>query len=222
MKIGIIGYGARIGKDIIPELLKIDSTLSVKAVTDISPDNVKAIMNDTGVDCNKVTFYTCADEMIRNEELDGILVGTRCSLHTQMAIKVMKAGIPLYLEKPVATNIEDLRRLRQAYLETQSKVIVSFPLRMTPMVQFAKELIDGGKIGTVEHVQAVNNVAYGGVYFHHWYRDDKETGGLFIQKATHDFDYINYLVNINPVRICAMKSKQIYGGDKPAGLKCVD
>jgi hypothetical protein len=32
-------------------------------------------------------------------------------------------------------------------------------------------------------VQAINNVPYGSVYYHSWYRDPKETGGLFLQKA---------------------------------------
>jgi predicted dehydrogenase len=71
-------------------------------------------------------------------------------------------------------------------------------------------------------VQAYNNVPYGGVYFHNWYRDENETGGLFLQKATHDFDYINFILGIKPVRVCAMTSKQIFKGNKPANLLCKD
>ncbi|KAF9118237.1 hypothetical protein BGX30_004723, partial [Mortierella sp. GBA39] len=70
------------------------------------------------------------------------------------------------------------------------------------------------------HVQAVNNVPYGGVYFHDWYRDEQETGGLFLQKATHDFDYIHHIIGGTPVRIGAMTSKRVFRGDKPAGLRC--
>lgn len=43
-----------------------------------------------------------------------------------------------------------------------------------------------------------------------------------MQKATHDFDYITHILNLKPTRICAMTSKQIFKGNKPAGLKCVD
>ncbi|WP_419872254.1 Gfo/Idh/MocA family protein [Candidatus Pristimantibacillus sp. PTI5] len=90
------------------------------------------------------------------------------------------------------------------------------------MVKLAKEIIDSGRIGTVEHVQAVNNVPYGNVYYQNWYRDEQITGGLFLQKATHDFNYSNYLVGQNPVTVCAMKSKQIYKGHKKPGLQCAD
>jgi predicted dehydrogenase len=124
------------------------------------------------------------------------------------------------LEKSVATNESELISLKKSYEQYRPEVVVSFPLRLSPMVQLAKEIIDSGKIGTVEHVQAVNNVPYGNVYFQNWYRDENETGGLFLQKATHDFDYINYLLKLQPVAICAMKSKQIFKGNRPAGLTC--
>jgi predicted dehydrogenase len=139
-----------------------------------------------------------------------------------MAIKVLERNLPLYLEKPVSTNMADLMALRDASLKAKSDVVVSFPLRVTPLVQMAKEIIESGKIGTVEHVQAWNNVPYGRDYYQSWYRDENETQGLFLQKATHDFDYINYLVGIQPKWVCAMNSKRVYKGDHPAGLKCDD
>jgi len=47
------------------------------------------------------------------------------------------------------------------------------------------------------------------------------TQGLFIQKATHDFDYLMYLMGANIVRVAAMASwGRVFGGDKPAGLWC--
>jgi predicted dehydrogenase len=158
--------------------------------------------------------------MLDKAKLDAVLVGTRCSLHARMAVKVLQRDLPLYLEKPVATNMDDLLALRDAAAKTKSEVVVSFPLRVTPLVQLAEEIIDSGKIGTVEHVQAWNNVPYGDCYFMAWYRDENETQGLFLQKATHDFDYITYLLKLQPRWICAMNSKRIYKGDRPAGLTC--
>ena len=91
------------------------------------------------------------------------------------------------------------------------------------MTECVKNIIESGRIGKIEHVQAHNNVNYGRGYYHKWYRDENETGGLFLQKATHDFDYINYLLGDNkPIKICAMKSKQVFKGDMPAGLRCKD
>ncbi len=160
--------------------------------------------------------------MLDSEKPDGVMIGTRCSRHSSMAVKALERNLPLFLEKPVATTMADLVALKRAYEASSSKVVVSFPLRLTPLVALAKEIVDSGKIGTIEHLQAVNNVPYGGVYFHNWYRDENETQGLFLQKATHDFDYINFLLGIAPVSVCAVTSKRIFTGNKPAGLYCCD
>ncbi|WJH36533.1 Gfo/Idh/MocA family oxidoreductase [Paenibacillus sp. CC-CFT747] len=152
--------------------------------------------------------------------LNGVMIATRCTLHTEMALKVLPARLPVFLEKPVATNLADWKRLHQASLAYPTEVLVSFPLRVTPIVQLVKEIIDSGKIGSVEHVQAYNNVPYGRVYYQSWYRNPEETGGLFLQKANHDFDYLNAVLGLKPLSLCAMTSKQIFKGNKPAGLTC--
>ncbi|GGD52823.1 Gfo/Idh/MocA family protein [Paenibacillus nasutitermitis] len=219
MKLGVIGYGSRI-RDVLEELRGVDDRCFVGAIADVRHAEIRNNWHERGGDVPR--FYKTTEQMLQKERLDGILIGTRCSLHTDIALRVLPTGLPLFLEKPVATSIEDLQRLKLAYERHPSPVLVSFPLRTSPMIRLVKEIIDSGKIGTVEHVQAVNNVTYGGVYFHNWYRDERETGGLFLQKATHDFDYINHLTGQKPVAVCAMVSKQVFKGDKPAGLKCAD
>lgn len=219
MKMGIIGFGERMA-EVVDNIFKYDMGAEITAITEINADKIKLTLAQKGIDAKNISFYNDADDMLDREKLDGVLIGTRCSLHTKMAVKVLTRNIPLFLEKPVATNMDDLRMLKNAVEKSKSEVVVSFPLRASPLIMLAKEIIQSGKLGTIEHVQAVNNVPYGGVYFHNWYRDENEIGGLFLQKATHDFDYINYLLDLKPVIICAMKSKQIFKGDKPEGLLC--
>ncbi|HZO87898.1 MAG TPA: Gfo/Idh/MocA family oxidoreductase [Chthonomonadaceae bacterium] len=221
LRIGVIGYGGRI-QGVIELMQRLRQGTEIVAITDVRNDEIRKRMRDRGQDDSKVAFYTDPEAMLDTEKLDGVMIGTRCSLHARMAIKVLQRNLPLFLEKPIATNMHDLLALRAAAARSTSEVVVSFPLRVTPLVQLAKEIIDSAKIGTVEHVQAWNNVPYGWVYYQGWYRDENETQGLFLQKATHDFDYINYLIGIQPRWICAMTSKQIMKGSHPAGLRCDD
>src|SRR5689334_21714782 len=187
LKLGVIGYGGRI-QGILDVIASLQAGTQLVAITDIRNEEIKQQMQGHGHDISSLRFYTDSDDMLDHEALDGVLVGTRCSLHARMGCKVLAHNLPLFLEKPIATNVPDLLALKAAGEKSASKVVVSFPLRVTPLVQLAKEIIDSGQIGTVEHVQAYNNVPYGGVYYHYWYRDEQETGGLFLQKATHDFD----------------------------------
>jgi predicted dehydrogenase len=222
INLGIIGYGSRVGNAIMKHIVSHGVEINIAAIADTHDREIREKLEAEGKNIAKTNFYSDADNMLENEKLDGIIVGTRCSSHAAMAAKVLLRRIPMLLEKPVATNIDDLLYLRNVYKNNPGKVVVAFVLRFAPILRIVKEIIDSGKIGTVEHVQAVNNVTYGGVYYHHWFRDDEETGGLFLQKATHDLDYINYVLGIQPVKLCAMESKQIFKGNKPAGLKCVD
>lgn len=218
LKIGVIGYGGRI-HGIVDKLIA-TGKCELTAIMDVRCNEIREELQEKHPD---VRCYSDADEMLQNERLDGVAIGTRCYLHAHYAQVVAKYGVPMFLEKPVCIQAEDLKKL-EGILHMNDKTVVSFPLRLSKLVQTVKQELDSGKIGTISQVQAYNNVYYARGYYHKWYRDDSQTGGLFLQKATHDLDYINYLLgeDVRPVRLCAMDAKVIFKGDKPAGLKCVD
>ncbi len=221
-KIGIIGFGGRIQSLVINEFGYYPE-LQIVAIADADLQGAKERANNTkNLDATKVTFYEKGEEMLDKEELDGVFVGTRCNLHKQYAMEVLQRKIPLFLEKPVVITLEDYEELKKAVDASDGVGMTSFPLRLTDILQKVKEIYDSGALGTLSQVQAYNNVNYGRVYYKYWYRDETFTGGLFLQKATHDLDYINYVLGKQPVEICAMESKMVYKGDKPANLKCKD
>jgi len=201
---------------------RLDVGAELVAVTDIRNDEIRRQMESGGRDAGKVAFFTDPDEMLDSAQLDGVIVATRPSLHAQMAIKILGRNLPLFLEKPVATNMADLAALHTAGMVSSSKVVVSYPLRVKHLALLAKQIIDSGQIGTVEHVQAWNNVIWGWSYYQGWYRDKSENPSLFLQKANNDFDYINYLVGVHPRWISATTSKRVFTGDRAAGLCCDD
>jgi predicted dehydrogenase len=218
IRLGVIGYGRRI-RSVLATIDRFRAGTHVVAVVDPRADALRA---EYAEQLANATFYDDADRMLDEAGVDGVLIGTRCSLHTPFAIKVLERHLPLFLEKPVATSWEQLVHLKAASDRSRSPVVVSFPLRVSAMCETARAIVDAGAIGTIENVQAINNVPYGIGYYHGWMRDDVETGGLWLQKATHDFDYINSLIRQRPVRICAMESKTVFRGDMPSDLRCVD
>lgn len=240
LKIGIIGYGVRMDM-LMDNLLSLGREVRIQAVADFDTERVKALMTKAvpeqtrydleldkidaklrscKMDPKSIHFYSDAQEMLDKEQLDGVMIGTKCNTHAALAKLVLDRNIPLFLEKPVGVCQEDLELLKACAKTTKAPVVVSFPLRVTNIIQEAKKILDSGAIGKVDHVQAFNDVGYGFVYFHDWYRDESISHGLFLQKATHDVDVINYLVGEEPTKVCAMKSKQIFKGDMPAKLRC--
>lgn len=219
LKLGIIGQGAR-ATDVLRNILMTEIPVRLTCVCDPDQINCRSRLESIKIDPDTVKFYNDADIMLDENDFDGIIIGTHCDLHTQYAVKVFQRNINLYLEKPLALTIEDLNILHDAYEKSSSKVVVSLPLRVTYLAKLAHEIIQSGRLGQIEHVEAYNNVAYGDVYYQSWYRNEKVTGGLFLQKAVHDFDYINNIIGLKPVMICAMKSKQVFKGPKKAGSTC--
>jgi len=173
-RIGVIGCGRRMSS-LVDKLLEDHKDFSIAAIADPRVEDMKKQFEG-----QEIAFYADARDMLNNEKLDGVMIGTRCSLHTPMALLVKETGLPLFLEKPVATSYEQLDALK-AMLPMSDQVVVSFPLRACTIAVRVKEIVDSGVLGKVQHVEAVNNVYYGRGYYHKWYRDDHETGGLFLQ-----------------------------------------
>ncbi len=219
LRIGIIGYGRRI-VHMAKELAIFGIPYRVTAVADPRGDRIQA---DNDPFLADTRFYASADELLAAaDELDGIMIGTRCNLHTEMALKVAPTELPLFLEKPVAITFDEARRLHAAYQDYPAPTVVSFPLRLSPIAQTVREIIESDQVGSIEQVVAFNDVGYGSVYFKSWYRNYELDGGLWLQKFTHDVDYINYLLDARPRWVSAMNDRRVYGGDKPFDLQCKD
>jgi len=218
-RLGVIGYGGRI-RGMLATIDKFGTDAVVVAVIDPAESTLRLRFPEK---LENVTFYDDVDAMLDGADLDGVLIGTNCLYHTPYAIKVLERGLPLFLEKPVAIDEDQLAQLHAASLSTNSEVVVSFPLRLSELCVMTKEVIDSGVIGTVENVQATNNVPfYGSNYYHGWMRNEALTGGLWLQKATHDLDYLTYLVGKTPARMIAVESKTVFTGEMPAGLYCLE
>lgn len=218
--IGFIGYGLR-SEYMMRAFRSLEADICVAAVADPRKDEIREQMKNDPY-FSETVYYNDADELLRSDGLDGVFIGTRCPLHTPIACKVLKTGLPLFLEKPVSITRAQYETLREAAAGKEDRVVVSFPLRLSVICQEMKRIVDSGELGRLTMVQAINNVPYGSVYYHSWYRDASLTGGLFMQKATHDIDYINYLTGDLPVQVCAKTARLHFTGDHPADLRCKD
>jgi predicted dehydrogenase len=219
IRLGVIGYGQRIN-GIITSMREIDPNIRVAGIVDPHEVEVRARLAEC--DQKDVVFYENLGDMVSTANLDALAIGTQCNLHTPYAIQAAQYDLPLFLEKPVSTSKEQALSLERAFETAKSEVVVSFPLRVSSLCTLAHERISKGAVGTPEHIHVVNYVPYGTCYFDTAaYRDYHVSQGLFLQKATHDFDYMSYLMSSNITRVAAMHSRgRVFGGTKEAGLVC--
>ncbi len=219
-RIGFIGYGLR-SEAMMKAFRALEADISVAAIADPRYEQLAPGLKSDSYFAD-TRYYADAENMLRHESLDGVFIGTRCSLHTPMACRILEMNIPLFLEKPVCVSRAQYEMLREAARGKEKRVVVSFPLRLSCITQEMRRIVKSGVLGRLTMVQAVNNVPYGSVYYHSWYRDPSETGGLFLQKATHDIDYIHFLIDEPPVSVCAKTTKLYFKGEHQEGLHCPD
>lgn len=203
MKLGIIGLGGRM-RHMLSQFQEIAPELKVVGVVDSHQEMATSRLREE--DREGVRFFDSLDELVSATKPDALAIGTNCDSHTAFAIQAAKYDLPLFLEKPVSINMEQALALEAAFDRSRCQVLVSFPLRISLLCKRAKQFLDQGAVGRIEHLMAVNYVPYGDVYFNTWQRDYSVTQGLFLQKATHDFDYLMHLVGAPVTRVAAMSS----------------
>ena len=220
IKLGIIGYGHRMACLMTGPMRVAEPEFSVAGVVDPAEAFIRKRLSDWGCEDQKdVPFFPDLKTLMEKAKPDGLLIGTGCKLHTPYAVQAAKYGIPLFLEKPVSTDMEQASALERAFRKTACEVVVSFPLRVSPLCVQARQAIADGAIGHPEHITGLNYVPYGTCYFGPGGYEAMQ--GLFVQKATHDLDYMMDLMGSRIVRVGAMASYgRVFGGKKRAGLVC--
>ena len=124
---GFIGCGSVTEKKSGPAFSKVDGS-QVVAVMRRDADKAK----DYAQRHNIPTWYTNADELINDPDVNAIYVATPPASHAEYAIAVMRAGKPVYVEKPMATTYEECRQMIQVSEETGVPCFVAYYRRTLP------------------------------------------------------------------------------------------
>ncbi len=102
---------------------------------------------------NIAKWYDDAQELVDDPDVNAIYIATPPSSHATFAIMAMKAGKPVYIEKPMAANYEDCTRINRIAQETGVPCFVAYYRRYLPYFLKVKELIHSGQIGEVINIQ---------------------------------------------------------------------
>src|SRR5699024_6627288 len=100
--------------------------------------------------------------MLRDHELDVVVVATPNDQHVRYALAAMERWLPLLVEKPVATTVDGLRALWQAeQARPAGRTAVGFVLRYTPFYERVREIVRSGRLGQILAIQADENLGTG-------------------------------------------------------------
>lgn len=144
--------------------------------------------------------------------LDAVFVLTPDHTHAEIAGDFLRAGVTVYLEKPLAITTADCDLVLETARTTGTRLYVGHNMRHMPVVRLMREVIARGDIGEVKTVWCRHFVGHGGdFYFKDWHADRRNVTSLLLQKGAHDLDVIHWLSGGYSARVSAFGDLMVYG-----------
>lgn len=132
--------------------------------------------------------------------------------HAEHAIALLRAGIAVFVDKPLATTLDDADRVLRAARESGSRLYVGHNMRHMPVIRLLRQLIDEGRIGQVKAIWCRYFVGDGGDrFFKDWHAERRNVNSLLLQKGAHDIDVIHWLAGGYSRTVSAMGGLTVYG-----------
>ncbi len=188
----VIGAGNFTQAMILPSLKKAEA--NIKYV--VSSGGLSSTTLAKKYDVAKSTTDMTA--VLEDPDVGGVLITTRHNLHADIAVKALKAGKQVFVEKPLALQEQELDEVIQAVEETGNTVTVGFNRRFSPHALKIKELV-GQHAGPMNVVATMNA---GHIPPDVWVHDLKVGGGRIIGEACHYVDLISYFTNSTVQSVC--------------------
>ena len=187
LKVAVIGVGfwGRNHARIFSELRQTE----LVAVCDVEKEKAVNIAKKYGVDA-----YTDSMKLVVNKEVDALSICTWTTTHAKEASVALKADKHLLVEKPIASTVDEAKRIVKLARKKQRILMVGFIERFNPSVQRVREELSKGSIGTVVSATA-RRVS----------RWPERIGDVGIVKDTaiHDIDVMRHLFSEDPVSVFA-------------------
>lgn len=156
VKLALLGCGDVAQRDYLPEMHRLASRAEFVSVCGRTSERARDVAARYGIPA----WYDDYERMLAESDADAVINLTPIQAHTSTTLAALAAGKHVYSEKPVATSLDDARRIRGEAAKRGLTLVCAPSVLLFPQVQFAKKLVDDGAIGPVH---AALGRGYGGV-----------------------------------------------------------
>ncbi len=184
--------------------------ISFVGLCDINPGRVETVKKYIGCNCPTFTDF---EKMMREVKPEILIVTTVDATHHEFIIRGMELGADIITEKPMTTDEVKCQAILDAEKRTGKKVTVTFNYRYSPHRQKLYEMLRSGAIGDIVSCDFhwYLDVYHGADYFRRWHGYREKGGTLFVHKATHHYDLLNWWLESEPTEVYAYGALDFYG-----------
>lgn len=184
IKIGVIGLG-RFGQFLI-ESFQDSAHAQIMAIS----DPVEKVTSEVGERFKISRKYSDYSMILKDPLVELIIIATPPSTHSEIAIKALKAGKHIWLEKPPAIKSSELQKVIKLAARYKKRAFVDFELRYSPIWQSLNEINKKSIFGPAESIVLENFASDSGLPPEHWFWDRSISGGIFVEHNIHFFDIL--------------------------------
>lgn len=218
-RVAVVGVGGR--GQWAARKLKEDRQYELVAICEKNPLLLEYLRESEGF--GDVAGYTSFDTCLAREDLEAVVVTASDGHHAELAVPALEAGKFVFVDKPLEISREKCQAIIAADETAGNKTFVGFNLRFAPVYVKLRELLDQGVVGDLLTMQADELYSGGRTYFRRWNRLREHSGGLWITKASHDFDILYWLSGKRrPVSVQAFAELSYYTKRDDVPLYCGD
>jgi len=218
LRVGLIGTGM-MGCEHLRNLMGLDS-VAITAVSDPNEEPLRWATNTLGDRANSVTQFTTHEYLLASGLVDAVLVASPNYTHKSILDDILSTDIPVLVEKPMCTTVEDCISVVRAQESRSAITWVGLEYRyMAPIAGLLQEL-RSGIIGNMKMMSIREHRFPFLVKVDNWNRFSRNTGGTLVEKCCHFFDLMNLAVGSRPVRVMASGGQdvnhldEVYNGER--------
>ena len=209
MKIGAVGLGNRIAH-VYHELTKVNNEADLIAYVDPLPIGKEYAEKNNFFPSKK---YSTLNEMLSNEKLDLLMIGSPNHLHLEHIKIGLNAGVKMFAEKPIVIDENQSFELAKLLGEFgHDQVLVGLVLRYSQHARSVRNLIDKNILGKIISMEASEHIMpwHGGFFMRNWRRKEKFSGGFMLEKCCHDIDFYNMIVGCRPIKVASFGGRNSF------------
>ena len=141
------------------------------------------------------------EEIFAAGDVDAVLIASSTNTHAGLLSAAIKAGKPVYCEKPIDMSLDRVKAVVQEAHDNPSPIMMGFSRRFDPNHRALRQAVQAGEVGVVEMIQmACRSSAPPPISY------IKVSGGQFRDQTIHMFDLLRWIAGQNPVEVYATGS----------------
>jgi len=195
IRVGVIGYGYW-GPNLVRNFMRAQGS-AVVSVCDLREERLSSLRKIYPT----LKTFNNTDELIQDREVEAVVIATPVSTHFELAMAVLRAGKHVLVEKPLASNSDQARKLIDEAAARKLVLMVDHTFVYTEAVRKIRELIASNALGQIYYYDAVRvNL---GLFQH--------DVNVIWDLAIHDLSIMDYVLPSRPVAVSATGISHVPG-----------